>query len=156
MPRFDWTARDKAGRNLSGTLDASSKDAAVSKLQAQEWLAAKAEPVAAGPGPSHFAARLEAHSTAAVDYTARLEPQTPRRRPLGAFAVSVIFGAVGVAILRAAGWPPAAAPAIIAAVFLLLSLAMLALLVVGLLMPARMAAAVDTVKRRAEESRRGR
>jgi hypothetical protein len=47
-------------------------------------------------------------------------------------------------------------PAIVAAIFLLLSVAMLATLAIGLLMPARMAATVETLKRRAGDSRRGR
>jgi hypothetical protein len=155
--RFDWTARDKAGRHLSGTLDASSKDAVVSQLRAQGLSGATVKSAnPAGAGPIDFAARLEAHSTRTDDYTSRLVPQAPRRRPFAAVAVSAIFGAIGVAILRPAGWPPPAAPAIVAAIFLLLSLAMLALLAIGLLMPARMAAAVDTLKRRADRSRRGR
>jgi hypothetical protein len=157
MPRFDWTARDRAGRNLSGMLDASSKEAVVSQLQAQGLIITNVEPAAsARSGTVDFAARLDAHSTAAVDYTSRLKPPAPKRRPFSAFAVSLIFGAMGVAILRAAGWPPPVAPAIVAAVFLLLCLAMLAMLIIGLLMPARMAAAVGTLKSRAEDSRRQR
>ena len=157
MPRFDWTARDSAGRNLNGTLEAPSKDAVMSQLQARGLIVMKVDEArSARSGPVDFAARLEAHSTGAgtIDYTSRLQPQAPRRRPFAAIVVAAVFVAVAVAIVRAAGWPPPVVPGIVAAVFLLLSIAMLATLVIGLLMPARMAAAVDTLKRQAEESRR--
>ena len=157
MPRFDWTARDKSGRNLSVTQDAPSKETVVSQLQAQGLIVMKVDAARSARSETvDFAARLEAHSAGAgtVDFTARLQPQAPRRRPLAAIAAALVFVAVGAAILRVAGWPPPLVPAIVAAVFLLLTLAMLATLVVGLLMPARVAAAADSLKRQVEESRR--
>jgi hypothetical protein len=157
MPRFDWTARDKAGRNLSGTLEAPSKDTVRSQLQSQGFIVTNVDASASAQrGTVDFAARLEAHSAGTVDYTARLKPSTPKPRPFVALAVSAVLGAVGVAVLRVSGWPPPVAPAIVAAVFLLLSVAVLATSIVGLLMPARMAAAVDGLKRQAEQSRRRR
>jgi hypothetical protein len=59
-----------------------------------------------------------------------------------------------VAIVRVTGWPPPLVPGIISAVFLLLSVAMLATLVLGLLMPERIEAFADGLKRQAEQSRR--
>lgn len=159
MARFDWTARDRSGRNVSGTLEAPTKEVAVTQLQAQTLVVMTIEPAGGGrSGPVDFAARLEAHSTGAqtVDYTARLQPaaRAPRARPFAALAAALVFGGIAVAIVRIAGWPPPVAAGIVAAIFLLLSIATLALLAVSLLMPARMAAAVDTLKQQAEESRR--
>ena len=157
MPRFDWTARDTSGRSLSGTLDAPAKETVVSQLQAQGLIVMTVDAARAARSETvDFAARLEAHSAGAgtVDYTARLQPQAPRRRPFAAIAVALVLGAVGVVIIRSAGWPPPLVPAIVASVFLLLAVAMLATLVIGLLMPARVAAAADSLKRQAKESRR--
>src|SRR5580765_1868619 len=125
MPRFDWTARDRSGRNLSGTLDAPAKETVVSQLQAQGLIVMTVDAAVSGRSETvDFAARLEAHSTGAVDYAAQLQPQAPRRRPFAAIATALVCAAVAVAIVRVAGWPPPLVPGIVSAVFLLLSVAM--------------------------------
>ena len=35
MARFDWTARDRSGHSVNGTLDATTKEEVVSRLQSQ-------------------------------------------------------------------------------------------------------------------------
>jgi CHASE2 domain-containing sensor protein len=155
MARFDWTARDRSGRSVNGTLDATSKEDVISRLQAQGLIVMTVDGGgAASSGPIDFAARLDAHSTGAVDYATRLQPKAPRRRPGLAIVVALVFGGVGAALLRVAGWPVPLVPGIVAAVFLLLAAAMILMVIVGLMMPARAAAAAEVLKRRAETARR--
>ena len=76
MARFDWTARDRSGRSINGTLDATTKEEVVSRLQSQGLNVLNVESVGSTRSETvDFAARLDAHSAGAVDYSARLQPQ---------------------------------------------------------------------------------
>ena len=156
MAPFAWTARDKTGRTVSGSLDAASKEAVVSHLKASGLAVLEVTAKAGHDGPVDFAARLESHSAGPVDFSTRLTPRAPRRQVGLPIAVAIVFGGIGAALLRAAGWPPDVVPAIVAAVLLLLSAVIALAVIAGFILPARAAASFEALKQRAEDGRRNR
>lgn len=157
MPRFEWTARDRSGRSVTGALDARSKDEVLSRLQAQGLTVMKVSDAAAERGGVvDFAARLDAHATGAADFTTNVDPPAPRREIVLPLAVALVFGGIGAVIVRVTGWPIPIVPGIVAAVFLMLAAVIVVMLAIGQFMPERAASAASAFTKRARDSRRGR
>jgi len=152
MPQFAWEARDRAGRSITGTIEAATKEDVMSRLQAQGLTIVSVDSTSRGSGTVDFVARLESRHTQTVDYAARLQPSSSPRQPLVMpVAAAAVFGSLGVAVWR---YIPGAT--IVALVFFGIAGAILALLLIRLVMPARVEAAARALAERAERQRKQR